>query len=53
MGIYTKDEDQQLHQLGHSSLDRNLSSVTIVGDGIIAISNVQVRGHQLEDLKWD
>ena len=39
MGIHTKDEDQQLHQLGHLSLDRNLASVIVVGDGGIAISN--------------
>ena len=44
MGIHTKDEDQQLHQLGHLSLDRNFSSVTFVGDGGIVISNARVRG---------
>ena len=43
-GIHTKDEDWQLHQLGHSSLDRNFSNVTIVGDGGIVISNARVRG---------
>ena len=52
MGICTKDEDQQLQQLDHSNLDKNLSSIIIVGDGDIAISNAQVRGHRLEGLKW-
>ena len=42
--ICTKDRDQQLHQLGHLNLDKNLSSVIVVGDEDIAISNAQVKG---------
>ena len=44
MGIHTKDEDRQLHQVGHLNLDRNFFSVIIVRDGGIVISNAPVRG---------
>ena len=44
MGVHTKDEDQQPHQLGHLNLDKNLFSVIVVEDGDIAISSAKVRG---------
>ena len=40
VGIHTKDEDWQLHMLGHLNLGRNFFSAIIVGDGGIVISNV-------------
>ena len=43
MGMDTRDEDWQLHQLGHLSMDRNLFSAIIVGDGVIVISSALVR----------
>ena len=44
VGIHTKDEDWQLHLLGHLNLDRNFFSAIIAGDWGIVISNVQARG---------
>ena len=40
MVVCSRDGDQQLHQLGHSSLDRNLFSVINVGAGDTVIGNV-------------
>ena len=39
VGIHTKDTDQQLYQLGHLNLDKNIFGAIIVRDGGIVISN--------------
>ena len=39
VGIHTKDEDWQLHQLGHLNLDKNFFSAIAEGDGGIVVSN--------------
>ena len=50
---HTKDEDPLPVQRDHLNKDRNCTSVITVGDGDIAIDNVQVwGGAQVEDLKW-